>query len=129
MKAAATVVAASGSARPATTSPASLTFSSALGRSLRAARASGAFGTMSAASTRPGMASNLDEALAIARRIGYPLMVRPSYVLGGRGMEIVYDEEMLTHYVAAAVDVTPRGRSVRWRTSQNSEKSYALAKA
>jgi len=54
-----------------------------------------------------GMASNLDEALVIARQIGYPLMVRPSYVLGGRGMEIVYDEEMLTHYVAAAVDVTP----------------------
>jgi carbamoyl-phosphate synthase large subunit len=54
-----------------------------------------------------GMASNLDEALAIAENIGYPLMVRPSYVLGGRGMEVVYDEEMLTHYVAAAVGVTP----------------------
>ena len=40
-------------------------------------------------------------------RIGYPLMVRPSYVLGGRGMEVVHDEEMLRHYVAAAVDVTP----------------------
>lgn len=54
-----------------------------------------------------GMASNLDQALAIAERIGYPLMVRPSYVLGGRGMEVVYDEEMLRQYVAAAVDVTP----------------------
>jgi carbamoyl-phosphate synthase large subunit len=54
-----------------------------------------------------GMASTLDEALAIAEEIGYPLMVRPSYVLGGRGMEVVYDEEMLTHYVAAAVGVTP----------------------
>jgi len=54
-----------------------------------------------------GMASNLDEALKIADRIGYPLMVRPSYVLGGRGMEIVHDEEMLNHYVTAAVDVTP----------------------
>ena len=54
-----------------------------------------------------GMASNLDEALAIAERIGYPLMVRPSYVLGGRGMEVVHDEEMLTKYVAAAVEVTP----------------------
>jgi carbamoyl-phosphate synthase large subunit len=54
-----------------------------------------------------GMASTLDEALAIAEKIGYPLMVRPSYVLGGRGMEVVYDEEMLTHYVAAAVGVTP----------------------
>ena len=48
-----------------------------------------------------GMASNLEEALAIAARIGYPLMVRPSYVLGGRGMEVVHDEEMLKHYVAA----------------------------
>jgi carbamoyl-phosphate synthase large subunit len=54
-----------------------------------------------------GMASNLSEALAIAARIGYPLMVRPSYVLGGRGMMIVNDEKMLEQYVAAAVDVTP----------------------
>ena len=54
-----------------------------------------------------GMASTLAEALDIAERIGYPLMVRPSYVLGGRGMEVVYDEEMLKHYVAAAVGVTP----------------------
>jgi len=54
-----------------------------------------------------GMASDLEEALSIANRIGYPLMVRPSYVLGGRGMEVVYDEEMLREYVAAAVDVTP----------------------
>ena len=54
-----------------------------------------------------GMASNLEEALKVAARIGYPLMVRPSYVLGGRGMEVVYDEEMLNHYVTAAVDVTP----------------------
>jgi len=54
-----------------------------------------------------GMASTLDEALQVARQIGYPLMVRPSYVLGGRGMEVVHDEEMLRRYVAAAVDVTP----------------------
>ena len=54
-----------------------------------------------------GMAANLPEALAVADRIGYPLMVRPSYVLGGRGMEVVHDEAMLQHYVAAAVDVTP----------------------
>ena len=54
-----------------------------------------------------GMASNLQDALKIAKRIGYPLMVRPSYVLGGRGMEVVHDEEMLRHYVNAAVDVTP----------------------
>jgi len=54
-----------------------------------------------------GMASTLDEAFAIAERIGYPLMVRPSYVLGGRAMEVVHDEEMLKHYVAAAVEVSP----------------------
>jgi carbamoyl-phosphate synthase large subunit len=54
-----------------------------------------------------GMASNLDEALRVAERIGYPLMVRPSYVLGGRGMEVVHDEEMLAQYVIAAVGVTP----------------------
>jgi carbamoyl-phosphate synthase large subunit len=54
-----------------------------------------------------GMAVTLDQALAVAGRIGYPLMVRPSYVLGGRGMEIVHDREMLQSYLAAAVDVTP----------------------
>ncbi|MCD6304868.1 MAG: carbamoyl-phosphate synthase large subunit [Deltaproteobacteria bacterium] len=54
-----------------------------------------------------GMASTLEEALEIAERIGYPLMVRPSYVLGGRAMEVIHDEEMLRHYVAAAVDVSP----------------------
>ena len=54
-----------------------------------------------------GMASTLEEAIAIARNIGYPLMVRPSYVLGGRGMKVVLDEEMLRQYVTAAVDVTP----------------------
>jgi carbamoyl-phosphate synthase large subunit len=54
-----------------------------------------------------GMASTLQEALDVAERIGYPLMVRPSYVLGGRAMEVVHDEEMLKHYVAAAVDVSP----------------------
>jgi carbamoyl-phosphate synthase large subunit len=54
-----------------------------------------------------GMASNLEEALVVAKQIGYPLMVRPSYVLGGRGMEVVHDEEMLKEYVAAAVDVNP----------------------
>jgi len=54
-----------------------------------------------------GMASNLDEAIEVANRIGYPLMVRPSFVLGGRAMEVVHDEQMLKHYVAAAVDVSP----------------------
>ncbi|MBN1587526.1 MAG: carbamoyl-phosphate synthase large subunit, partial [Candidatus Omnitrophica bacterium] len=54
-----------------------------------------------------GMASNLDDALIIAKRIGYPLMVRPSYVLGGRAMEVVEDEQMLRRYVTVAVDVSP----------------------
>ncbi len=54
-----------------------------------------------------GMAVNVEEALAIAKEIGYPVMVRPSYVLGGRGMEVVYDDESLTSYMAAAVGVTP----------------------
>ncbi|MFO8033534.1 MAG: carbamoyl-phosphate synthase large subunit [Desulfohalobiaceae bacterium] len=53
------------------------------------------------------MASSVQEALDIAERIGYPLMVRPSYVLGGRGMEIVYDSEMLRDYAQSAVGVTP----------------------
>ena len=54
-----------------------------------------------------GMAVNVEEALAIADEIGYPVMVRPSYVLGGRGMEVVYDAENLTKYMEAAVGVTP----------------------
>lgn len=54
-----------------------------------------------------GMASTLEQALAIADRIGYPLMVRPSYVLGGRAMKIILDEEMLAQYVAEAVNVSP----------------------
>ncbi len=54
-----------------------------------------------------GMAHNLDEARRIAAEIGYPLMVRPSYVLGGRGMEIVRDEPMLESYVEAAVELSP----------------------
>jgi carbamoyl-phosphate synthase large subunit len=54
-----------------------------------------------------GTAYSLDEALVVSRRIGYPLIVRPSYVLGGRGMEIIHDEEELIHYVSAAVTITP----------------------
>jgi len=56
-------------------------------------------------------ALSLKEALDIARNIGYPLIVRPSYVLGGRGMEIVHDEAELRQYVSAAVKVMP-GRPV-----------------
>jgi carbamoyl-phosphate synthase large subunit len=54
-----------------------------------------------------GMASTLDEALAIAEQIGYPLMVRPSFVLGGRAMEVIHDEQELRRYLAAAVEVSP----------------------
>ena len=54
-----------------------------------------------------GMATTVEEALAIAKEIGYPVMVRPSYVLGGRGMEVVYDDESMKGYMAAAVGVTP----------------------
>ena len=54
-----------------------------------------------------GMASNLEQALAIAERIRYPLMIRPSYVLGGRAMKIILDEGMLEEYVAKAVGVSP----------------------
>jgi carbamoyl-phosphate synthase large subunit len=54
-----------------------------------------------------GMAVSLEEAREIAARIGYPLMVRPSYVLGGRGMEIVHDDGMLARYVNAAVELSP----------------------
>lgn len=54
-----------------------------------------------------GMATTVDEAFAIAAEIGYPVMVRPSYVLGGRGMEVVYDDESMEGYMKAAVGVTP----------------------
>ena len=54
-----------------------------------------------------GMATTVEEALEIASKIGYPVMVRPSYVLGGRGMEVVYDDESMVGYMKAAVGVTP----------------------
>jgi carbamoyl-phosphate synthase large subunit len=53
------------------------------------------------------MATSFDEAKAIADRIGYPVLVRPSYVLGGRGMEIVYDESMLSDYLSRATEIDP----------------------
>lgn len=53
------------------------------------------------------MARTVDEALTAAETIGYPVMVRPSFVLGGRGMEVVHDEEQLRHYMSLAVGVTP----------------------
>lgn len=54
-----------------------------------------------------GMATTVENAVAIANEIGYPVMVRPSYVLGGRGMEVVYDDESMAEYMNAAVGVTP----------------------
>jgi carbamoyl-phosphate synthase large subunit len=71
----------------------------------------GAFGNVLAEQglTAPefGMASSELEALAIAQRIGYPVLVRPSFVLGGRGMEIVYDDQSLAGFISRATDITP----------------------
>ncbi|WP_287388990.1 carbamoyl-phosphate synthase large subunit [Lachnospira sp.] len=54
-----------------------------------------------------GMAVDTKDAIKIANKIGYPVMVRPSYVLGGRGMEVVYDDEQMTEYMGAAIGITP----------------------
>lgn len=54
-----------------------------------------------------GMAASENEAILIAQRIGYPVLVRPSFVLGGRGMEIVYDDESLSAFISRATDITP----------------------
>ena len=71
----------------------------------------GAFGRVLAAADLPapkhGTAFSFEEARAIADEVGYPVLVRPSYVLGGRGMEIVYDETMLAEYLKRATDVNP----------------------
>ncbi|MFZ1653713.1 MAG: carbamoyl-phosphate synthase large subunit [Candidatus Nanopelagicales bacterium] len=71
----------------------------------------GAFGRVLAEAGLPapahGLATSFDEAKAIADRIGYPVLVRPSYVLGGRGMEIVYSESMLSDYLQRATDASP----------------------
>jgi carbamoyl-phosphate synthase large subunit len=71
----------------------------------------GAFGRVLARAGLPaprhGTATSFDEARAVAREIGYPVLVRPSYVLGGRGMEIVYDEAMLAAYIDRATSVSP----------------------
>jgi carbamoyl-phosphate synthase large subunit len=71
----------------------------------------GAFGRVLAeaglAAPRHGTARSYDDALAIATEIGYPVLVRPSYVLGGRGMEIVYDDANLHDYIDRATEVTP----------------------
>ncbi|MFH1905765.1 MAG: carbamoyl-phosphate synthase large subunit [bacterium] len=54
-----------------------------------------------------GVACSVDDALAVANKIGYPLMIRPSFVLGGRGMQVVYNEKMLLGYVKTAIEVSP----------------------
>lgn len=54
-----------------------------------------------------GVACSVEEALAVANKIGYPLMVRPSFVLGGRGMQVVYNEKMFLDYVKTAIEVSP----------------------
>jgi carbamoyl-phosphate synthase large subunit len=74
-----------------------------------------------------GTARNLEEALVVAKRIGYPLIVRPSYVLGGRGMEIVHDEDELKVYVAAAVAVTPNRHILIDRYLENAIETEADA--
>ena len=56
---------------------------------------------------RFGMASDVQNARAIANQIGYPVLVRPSFVLGGRGMEIVYDDESLSSFIERATEITP----------------------
>ncbi|GGQ53608.1 carbamoyl-phosphate synthase large subunit [Couchioplanes azureus] len=71
----------------------------------------GAFGAVLARaglrSPEHGTATSFEEAKAIADAIGYPVLVRPSYVLGGRGMEIVYDEPTLADYIARATEISP----------------------
>jgi carbamoyl-phosphate synthase large subunit len=57
--------------------------------------------------TPNGSATSTEEAVAISRKIGYPVLVRPSFVLGGRAMELVYNEEDLRRYMASAIEVTP----------------------
>ncbi len=72
----------------------------------------GAFGDVLVAAGLPapryGMAQSATQAVEIAHRIGYPVLVRPSYVLGGRGMEIVYDDAALTGYIERATFITPQ---------------------
>ena len=66
-----------------------------------------------------GMAVDFPEAVKVANRVGYPLMIRPSFVLGGRGMEVIYDESMLREYVERAVGVTPERPLLLDRFLQN----------
>jgi carbamoyl-phosphate synthase large subunit len=76
-----------------------------------------------------GMASTFAEAKAVADKIGYPIMIRPSFILGGRGMEVIYDEDMLREYVARAIDVTPERPLLLDRFLQNALECEADALA
>jgi carbamoyl-phosphate synthase large subunit len=80
-------------------------------RAIHLAEERGAFGAVLAQAGLPapahGTARSFEEARAIAERVGYPVLVRPSYVLGGRGMEIVYDDAMLADYLERATTVNP----------------------
>lgn len=79
--------------------------------SIHLAEERGAFGRLLTEAGLPaprfGTASSFDEAQRIATEIGYPVLVRPSYVLGGRGMEIVYDDDMLRDYLGRAAEINP----------------------
>ncbi|MFM8240242.1 MAG: carbamoyl-phosphate synthase large subunit [Actinomycetota bacterium] len=79
--------------------------------SIHLAEDRGAFGDLLHRAGLPaprfGTAFSFEEARAIANEIGYPVLVRPSYVLGGRGMEIVYDEDMLRDYLGRAAEINP----------------------
>jgi carbamoyl-phosphate synthase large subunit len=79
--------------------------------SIHLAEERGAFGRVLAAQGLPapkhGTAFSFEEARAIAHEIGYPVLVRPSYVLGGRGMEIVYDDAMLADFLRRATQINP----------------------
>ncbi|MFZ5587993.1 MAG: carbamoyl-phosphate synthase large subunit [Thermodesulfobacteriota bacterium] len=76
---------------------------------------------------RSGMAADIHQALVIAREIGYPLIVRPSYVLGGRAMEIIHDQQMLETYVAKAVEISPQRPILIDKFLQNATEAEADA--
>src|SRR4029078_1172589 len=80
-------------------------------RAIHLAEERGAFGRVLAEAGLPapkhGLATSYAEAQAIAAEIGYPVLVRPSYVLGGRGMEIVYDDTSLEGYIERATEISP----------------------
>ena len=77
--------------------------------------------------TPNGSAVSTEEAVAIAKRIGYPVLVRPSFVLGGRAMELVYNEEDLRRYMASAIEVTPDRPVLVDRFSKTRSKSMSIA--